>query len=207
VAAVFAATLNAHACSSQNLQWPGAGAVAAVFAATMNAAALPEAVRDLPAGLAVGHLLQEGRTVPLDPTQRPAGDGMIDPRWDVPDQDALVRKNQQAQVLGHDHEGPQVEGVFRPGLLHGLEKPNGGLIAPEKRSQRGRRLRGHGTRHWRMDVEDIERFRPEGVWWFGMGALNDGVHVSLCRLKQQGFPDGDAARRALLKTASSLRAR
>jgi hypothetical protein len=65
--------------------------------------------------------------------QHPPGQGMLDPRQDVPDQNALVRKNQQVHVLGHDHEGPQVERMFPPGLLHGLKKPNRGLVAAEER--------------------------------------------------------------------------
>ena len=36
---------------------------------------------------------------------------------------------------------------------------------------------------WAMDAEDIQRHRPDGVWWFGCGALDDGAHVSLSRLR------------------------
>ena len=37
---------------------------------------------------------------------------------------------------------------------------------------------------WRRDVEDIERFRPNGVWWFGSGAIGEGGHVSVSKLRQ-----------------------
>ena len=52
---------------------------------------------------------------------------------------------------------------------------------------------------WQMDLEDIQRFKPQGVWWFGSGTKNEGAHVSLARLKQAGYKDGVAARQALLK--------
>ena len=58
---------------------------------------------------------------------------------------------------------------------------------------------------WRMDLEDIRRFKPHGVWWFGSGGRNQGAHVSLARLKKSGYESGEAARRALLRLASELR--
>ena len=60
--------------------------------------------------------------------------------------------------------------------------------------------------NWQMDVEDIQRFKPQGVWWFGCGARNEGSHVSVSRLKQAGYGSGADARRALLKLTSELRA-
>lgn len=57
---------------------------------------------------------------------------------------------------------------------------------------------------WRMDVQDIQLFRPDGVWWFGCGTVNDGTHVSLSRLKKAGYAHGAQARRALLKIVSPL---
>ncbi len=60
--------------------------------------------------------------------------------------------------------------------------------------------------HWRRDVEDIERFAPDGVWWFGAGTRNDGPVISLSRLRRDGFRDDHHARAALLKAASPLRA-
>ena len=60
---------------------------------------------------------------------------------------------------------------------------------------------------WQMDLEDIQRFRPQGVWWFGSGTKNEGTHVSLSRLKQAGYKNGVAARQALLKKTSPLSAR
>jgi hypothetical protein len=56
-----------------------------------------------------------------------------------------------------------------------------------------------------MDVEDIHRFGPDGVWWFGCGTVSAGFHVDSARLRQSGFADGAAARRALLDAAKSLR--
>jgi hypothetical protein len=58
---------------------------------------------------------------------------------------------------------------------------------------------------WRMDVEDVRRFRPQGLWWFGCGTVNDGAHVSLTKLRQAGYRDGAAARRALLGVLGPLR--
>ena len=57
---------------------------------------------------------------------------------------------------------------------------------------------------WQMDLEDIQRFKPQGVWWFGSGTKNEGAHVSLARLKQAGYKDGVAARQALLKKTFPL---
>lgn len=59
---------------------------------------------------------------------------------------------------------------------------------------------------WRMDVEDIAQFRPDGVWWFGCGTKNDGCHVSESLLRETGYPDGVAARRALIHQARGLSA-
>ena len=56
---------------------------------------------------------------------------------------------------------------------------------------------------WRLELEDIARFKPDGVWWFGCGTgcVPEGAHVNvhLSRLRELGFKDGRAARRALLK--------
>ncbi len=53
--------------------------------------------------------------------------------------------------------------------------------------------------NWRMDIEDIQLFRPDGVWWFGAGTKNDGAHANLSRLREMGFESGEDARRALLR--------
>lgn len=58
---------------------------------------------------------------------------------------------------------------------------------------------------WSMDVEDVRRYRPDGLWWFGSGGLNEGLHVSVKRLREAGYADGRAARRALLRKVASLR--
>ncbi len=60
---------------------------------------------------------------------------------------------------------------------------------------------------WRRDIEDVARFRPDGLWWFGAGAVGEGAHVSTSRLNAIGYTDGVAARRALLKAAEPLRTR
>jgi hypothetical protein len=52
---------------------------------------------------------------------------------------------------------------------------------------------------WRLDLEDIARYQPEGVWWFGSGGLRDGIHVHPTRLRKVGYPTGRAARQALLR--------
>ncbi len=59
---------------------------------------------------------------------------------------------------------------------------------------------------WDYEMEDIAKFRPEGVWWFGSGCSCDGAHVHLDRLRQSGFKDGVAARRKLLKKLKTLKA-
>lgn len=57
---------------------------------------------------------------------------------------------------------------------------------------------------WAMDVEDILRFQPDGVWWFGAGTRSEGVHVNGALLPAEGFDDEVAARRALLKAVAPL---
>jgi len=52
--------------------------------------------------------------------------------------------------------------------------------------------------HWLMDIEDIDRFRPDGVWWFGADCSASGTHVKPSRLREAGYRDGAACRRALL---------
>jgi hypothetical protein len=58
---------------------------------------------------------------------------------------------------------------------------------------------------WQMDLEDIQRFKPDGVWWFGSGGHNEGAHVSVSRLKDAGYGSGEDARQALLRLTSKLR--
>ncbi len=58
---------------------------------------------------------------------------------------------------------------------------------------------------WRRDLEDIQMFQPESVWWFGSGTVGDGTHVSLARIQKSGYRDGVDARRALLRAASALK--
>ncbi len=58
--------------------------------------------------------------------------------------------------------------------------------------------------NWRRDVDDIRMFKPDGVWWFGCGTVNNGTHVSLSRLKKLGYANGAEARRALIQIVSHL---
>ena len=60
---------------------------------------------------------------------------------------------------------------------------------------------------WKRDVEDIHHFGPDGVWWFGCGTVGAGFHVDAARLRQSGFADGAAARRALLDAVKTLKIR
>jgi len=57
---------------------------------------------------------------------------------------------------------------------------------------------------WKIDIEDILRYKPDSVWWFGCGALNEGAHVGVSRLKELGYEDGVEARRSLLKKVKHL---
>jgi hypothetical protein len=54
---------------------------------------------------------------------------------------------------------------------------------------------------WRVELDDIARFKPDGVWWFGSGCAvgTEGAHVSAARLRQSGYKDGRDARRAFLR--------
>jgi hypothetical protein len=61
-------------------------------------------------------------------------------------------------------------------------------------------------RSWEQDVADVLKHQPQGFWWFGAGSRSPGAHTSLPLLKQLGYPDDVAARRALLKIAAQLQA-
>jgi hypothetical protein len=58
----------------------------------------------------------------------------------------------------------------------------------------------------RLDVADVQEYQPQNLWWFGAGSKGPGVHTSLPILKQMGYADDVAARRALLGIAAPLRA-
>jgi len=51
---------------------------------------------------------------------------------------------------------------------------------------------------WAIDVEDVERYEPDGFWWFGSGAVREGSHVDLGELQKLGFKDGRDARLQLI---------
>lgn len=59
---------------------------------------------------------------------------------------------------------------------------------------------------WQLDLEDIQRFQPDGIWWFGagIGVVPEGAHVSLKRLQESGYKDGHKARQAFLKTIAAF---
>jgi hypothetical protein len=61
---------------------------------------------------------------------------------------------------------------------------------------------------WQVEQEDIERFAPEGAWWFGSGfaaARPEGAHVSASRLRASGYADGLSARRAFIRALRDFR--
>ena len=43
---------------------------------------------------------------------------------------------------------------------------------------------------WAIDVEDVDRYRLDGFWWFGTGAVREGGHVDLGTRQELGFEDG-----------------
>ena len=59
---------------------------------------------------------------------------------------------------------------------------------------------------WAIDVEDVARYRPDGFWWFGTGAVREGSHVDLSELQKLGFKDGRDARQQLIHCGRRLRA-
>ena len=58
--------------------------------------------------------------------------------------------------------------------------------------------------HWRMDAEDVRRFRPRNVWWYGSGTVSEGANTSLSDLKAVGFRDGRDARLTFLEIMRGL---
>jgi hypothetical protein len=99
--------------------------------AVVAASALPESVRYLPAGLAVGHAREEGRAVLMYPTKDAPRKGLLNSRQYGANQGALVRQDDQVNVLWHDDESPEVETDVRAGTIQELQEPCGRL-APAK---------------------------------------------------------------------------
>lgn len=60
------------------------------------------------------------------------------------------------------------------------------------------------ARSWRQDVADVQKYQPQGFWWFGAGSKSEGAHTSVSALKAAGFADDVAARRALLAVGAPL---
>ena len=57
---------------------------------------------------------------------------------------------------------------------------------------------------WAIDIEEAAKYRPNGFWWFGSGAVREGAHVDLGELQKLGFEDGLDARRQLIDCARRL---
>ena len=57
---------------------------------------------------------------------------------------------------------------------------------------------------WAIDVEDVARYKPDGFWWFGTGAVREGSHVDLGELQKLGFTDGRDARLQLIGCGERL---
>ena len=58
---------------------------------------------------------------------------------------------------------------------------------------------------WAIDIEEAAKYKPDGFWWFGTGAVREGAHVDLGELQKLGFKDGRDARRQLIDCARRLR--
>ena len=60
--------------------------------------------------------------------------------------------------------------------------------------------------HWQIDIDDVKKFQPEGFWFFGADSDEDpNSHCETSKLKNIGFENGIAARKALIKSAKTLR--
>lgn len=59
---------------------------------------------------------------------------------------------------------------------------------------------------WKAEQEDVARFRPHGTWWFGSGtgSVPEGAHVSVSKLRQSGYEDGRAARKAFVQALNKF---
>ena len=57
---------------------------------------------------------------------------------------------------------------------------------------------------WAIDVEEAAKYKPDGFWWFGTGAVREGSHVDLGELRQLGFKDGRDARLQLIRCGERL---
>jgi hypothetical protein len=61
---------------------------------------------------------------------------------------------------------------------------------------------------WKVEQDDIRRYEPAGVWWFGSGYARgrpEGAHVSAARLRQSGYADSAAARAAFITALRAYR--
>ena len=57
---------------------------------------------------------------------------------------------------------------------------------------------------WRMSLEDARRFQPDILWFMSGDARVDGLVASGAKLPAWGFPDGRAARLALMRLAREI---
>ena len=57
---------------------------------------------------------------------------------------------------------------------------------------------------WAFDIANIQKYKPDGFWWFGTGAVREGANTDINELKKMGFADGRAARTALLSQSADL---
>ena len=57
---------------------------------------------------------------------------------------------------------------------------------------------------WRMSLEDARRFQPDILWFMSGDARVDGLVASSVKLPAWGFPDGRAARLALMRLAREI---
>jgi hypothetical protein len=54
--------------------------------------------------------------------------------------------------------------------------------------------------NWRIDLEDVMRFQPNGFWFFGIDAdEKPNAHSEISLLKEMGFSDGLSARKRLIE--------
>ena len=57
---------------------------------------------------------------------------------------------------------------------------------------------------WGFDIADVQKYQPDGFWWFGTGAVREGAHTDIYELNKMGFADGRAARKTLLTQSAVL---
>lgn len=106
--------------------------------------------------------------------------------------------NRHHPVNGHMMLQPKKHGLRSYYLTRGVMTWNKAWRSPQPR------LPVTLPESWAFDIDDVQKYQPDGFWWFGTGAVREGAHTDIYELNKMGFADGRAARKTLLTQSAVL---